>query len=142
MVNIRLAGPADLSWLNERDRHIDPDELGNVVRLERVLVVEGDGRPTGWLRWGKVWDEIPFMNMLFVDSQERRRGAGRRLVQHWETTMRLAGHTQVLTSTLADESAQHFYRHLGYVDCGGLLLPGEATEIFLRKDLLASDGQP
>jgi predicted N-acetyltransferase YhbS len=76
------------------------------------------------LRWGKFWDEIPFMNMLFVDSQERRRGAGRRLVQHWETTMRLAGHTQVLTSTLADEPAQHFYRRLGFTDGGGLLLPG------------------
>jgi hypothetical protein len=53
--------------------------------------------------------------------------------------MRQAGHTQVLTSTLADESAQHFYRRLGYVDCGGLLLPGEATEIFLRKDLPATE---
>lgn len=140
MVSIRLAGPADLSWLSERDRHIDPDELGNVVRLERVFVVEVDGRAAGWLRWGKFWDEIPFMNMLFVDAQERRRGAGRRLVQHWETTMRREGHAQVLTSTLANETAQHFYRHLRYVDCGGLLLPGQATEIFLRKDLLASDG--
>ncbi|WP_454854012.1 GNAT family N-acetyltransferase [Promicromonospora soli] len=140
MVSIRLAGPADLPWLGERDRHVDPDELGAVVRRERVLVVEVDGRAAGWLRWGKFWDEIPFMNMLFVDSQERGRGTGRRLVRHWETAMHQAGHTQVLTSTLADESAQHFYRRLGYVDCGGLLLPGEATEILLRKDLLASDG--
>ena len=138
MVSIRSAGAADLSWLCERDRHVDPDELAGIVRLERVLLVEVDGRAAGWLRWGKFWDEIPFMNMLFVDSEVRREGAGRRLVQHWETAMRQAGHTQVLTSTLADESAQHFYRRLGYVDCGGLLLPGEATEIFLRKDLLAT----
>jgi GNAT superfamily N-acetyltransferase len=140
MVSIRPAGPADLGWLGERDGHVGPAELDTVVRLERVLLAEVDGRASGWLRWGKFWDEIPFMNMLFVDSQERRRGIGRRLVQHWETTMRQAGHTQVLTSTLADESAQHFYRRLGYVDCGGLLLPGEPTEIFLRKELIAADG--
>lgn len=138
MVSIRPAGLADLPWLRERDQHVDPDELAGIVRLERVLLVEIDGRPAGWLRWGKFWDEIPFMNMLFVDSEVRRKGTGRRLVEHWETAMRQAGHAQVLTSTLADESAQHFYRRLGYVDCGGLLLPGEATEIFLRKDLLAT----
>jgi GNAT superfamily N-acetyltransferase len=139
MVSIRPAGPADLSWLRERDRHVDPVELAAVVDQERVLLVEVDGRAAGWLRWGKFWDEIPFMNMLFVDADVRRAGVGRGLVQHWETAMRQAGHTQVLTSTLADESAQHFYRRLGYVDCGGLLLPGEATEIFLRKDLPATE---
>lgn len=142
MMSIRPAGPGDLSWLSERDRHVDPEELDSIVRRERVLLVEVDGRAAGWLRWGKFWDEIPFMNMLFVDAEVRRKGAGRRLVQHWEAAMGQAGHAQVLTSTLADESAQHFYRHLGYVDCGGLLLPGETTEIFLRKDLLAAAARP
>jgi hypothetical protein len=33
------------------------------------------------------------------------------------------------------ESAQHFYRKLGYVDSGALLLPDEPAELLLRKDL-------
>ena len=49
--------------------------------------------------------------------------------------MSRAGHSQVLTSTLADESAQNFYRAMGYVDSGVLLLPGESSEIFLRREL-------
>ncbi|MBP2526691.1 hypothetical protein J3A74_005799 [Rhodococcus sp. PvP104] len=49
--------------------------------------------------------------------------------------MSRAGHSQVLTSTLADESAQNFYRAMGYTDAGVLLLPGEPSEIFLRRDL-------
>ena len=41
----------------------------------------------------------------------------------------------MLTSTLADETAQHFYRKLGYRDTGSLLLPNEALEIILIKFL-------
>ena len=40
-----------------------------------------------------------------------------------------------MTSTQADEAAQHFYRHLGYADIGGFLLPGEAYELLLYKAL-------
>jgi hypothetical protein len=36
---------------------------------------------------------------------------------------------------LSDELAQHFYRHLGYVDSGVLELPDEAPEILFRKPL-------
>jgi hypothetical protein len=46
----------------------------------------------------------------------------------------------VLTSTQSDEDAQHFYRRLGYRDCGVLILPGEAGELMLLKELPAADG--
>ena len=49
--------------------------------------------------------------------------------------MRALGHRRVLTSTLSNERAQHFYRRLGYRDSGALLLPDEALEIILMKDL-------
>ncbi len=40
----------------------------------------------------------------------------------WEAQLIQAGHGMVLVSTQSDESAQHFYRKLGYRDCGYLLL--------------------
>ena len=49
--------------------------------------------------------------------------------------MRRAGYTRVVTSTLADESAQHFYRKLACIDSGALLSPGEALEIIFTKPL-------
>jgi hypothetical protein len=63
------------------------------------------------------------------------RCAGRVLVKHWEETMLQEGHGRVLTSTLSNESAQHFYRRLSYIDCGSLFLPGGAAEIIWRKEL-------
>ena len=51
--------------------------------------------------------------------------------------MRAQGFHAVMTSTRADETAQHFYRKLGYRDCGGLLLDaiesGQPLELFFAK---------
>ena len=43
----------------------------------------------------------------------------------------------LLTSTQTDETAQHFYRKIGYKDCGALIMtiPGyeQPMEMFLAK---------
>ena len=135
VVNIRVAAQTDLPFLRENDSHIADEELVSVVQRGRILVAEDSDNPIGWLRWGLFWDEIPFMNMLTVQSLNRGQGIGSALVRYWETQMRRAGYSTVLTSTLADESAQNFYRAMGYTDAGVLLLPGEPSEIFLRRDL-------
>ena len=49
--------------------------------------------------------------------------------------MKAAGYALVMTSTQSDETAQHFYRRLGYVDSGALLLKDEPLEIILTKTL-------
>ena len=88
-----------------------------------------------WLRFNLFWDEIPFMNMLYLLEEYRGQGYGGRLVTFWEKEMKDNGYGMVLTSTLSSEQAQFFYRKNGYVDCGSLLLPGEDLEIILRKKL-------
>ena len=53
----------------------------------------------------------------------------------WETRMRADGRTRVMTSTQADETAQHFYRKLAYRDAGVLLWPEQASELLFVKTL-------
>lgn len=134
-VIIRNAIPADLPFLAEHDRHVTPAELDNLIRLDRVLLIEADGETAGWLRWNLFWDNTPFMNMLYLLEDYRMQGLGRALTRHWEQQMREFGYDVVLTSTQANEPAQHFYRHLGYADIGGFLLPGESYELILHKAL-------
>ncbi len=49
------------------------------------------------------------------------------------------GYGMLLTSTQADETAQHFYRKLGYKDCGGLIIDlpqyAQPMELFLIKTI-------
>lgn len=133
---IRYAEKADITLLSELDKHISKEELENSVRLKRILILFVDDRFAGWLRYNLFWDNTPFMNMLHVLKSVRGKGYGKELVTFWENEMQRQGHNRVLTSTLASEQAQFFYRKLGYTDIGALLLPGEPLEIILLKNLI------
>lgn len=134
-VTTRVATTADLPLLRDVDLHIAAEVLADVVSLGRVMVAEVAGEGVGFLRWGLFWDQVPFMNLLWVLPGSRSRGIGTALVDAWEGSCLAAGHEWVLTSTMSHERSQHFYRRLGYVDTGALLLPGEPAELILRKPL-------
>lgn len=130
---IRPAAAPDLPFLAAHDAHIAPEELSRVVAANRVLIAERGGEPVGWLRWGMFWDNTPFMNLLYVLDGFRGQGVGRALVAAWEERLRQSGFPLAMTSTAADEYAQHFYRRLGYYDAGGFTLPGDPYELLLVK---------
>jgi ribosomal protein S18 acetylase RimI-like enzyme len=134
-MRIAFAGPADLDYLVAEDRHLTPGVLEQKVERCEILVLWHEGRRAGALRYGYFWDEIPFMNMLWVQEGLRGRGFGTRLIVFWEDEMRRLGHDMVMTSTLSSERAQHLYRRRGYEDCGSLLMPDEPLEILFSKRL-------
>jgi ribosomal protein S18 acetylase RimI-like enzyme len=80
-----------------------------------------------------------FCTKLFVDSNYQGKGYGKKLMEHWENDMKSQGYGMLLTSTQVDEEAQHFYRKLGYKDCGGFVIdvPGyeQPMEMFLVKGI-------
>ncbi|MBU3811743.1 MAG: GNAT family N-acetyltransferase [Candidatus Niameybacter stercoravium] len=102
---------------------------------ERVLVIEENNHLSGWLRYNLFWDNTPFMNMLYILDDYRGKGYGKALTLFWEEKMKRLGYELVMTSTLSNEGAQHFYRKLGYTDAGSLLLPQEPLEIIFIKSI-------
>ena len=58
-------------------------------------------------------------------------------MEHWQEDMKKQGYGLLLISTQVDEQAQHFYRKIGYQDCGSLILyvPGfqQPMEMFMSK---------
>lgn len=134
-MEIRTADFWDFDLLQKNDRHIGPDALRASLAAGRVLVAYEGGHFAGWMRWNLFWDEIPFLNMLFLLEPYRGQGLGRALMAEWEARMRAQGYEQVMTSTQANECAQHFYRRLGYADIGAFALPGDPLELIFAKDL-------
>jgi len=134
-LQITFAGSEDVDYLAEMDVHVRADVLKRKIDRQEVIVLWRDDQRAGWLRYGYFWDALPFMNMLYVRDELRGQELGTRLVMFWETEMRESGYDRVMTSTLSDENAQHFYRKLGYEDRGCLLLPGEPLEILFVKPL-------
>lgn len=134
-LTIRTAEPTDLPFLTAHDRHIAVDELRFAVQRQRVLLAEADGQPIGWLRYNLFWDNTPFMNLLYLLEPYRGIGAGRALTAHWEAAMAAQGYRTVMTSTAADEYAQHFYTKLGYMAAGGFTPLGDPYELIFCKEL-------
>lgn len=132
---IRYANKDDIKLITKYDKHISKEELENIIKLQRVIVMFIEDKFVGWLRYSLFWDNTPFMNMLYFLDDERGKGYGRKLVSFWENEMLTMGYEFVLTSTQSNEEAQFFYRKLNYIDSGSLLLPDEPLEIIFYKKI-------
>lgn len=137
MIEIRYVRNEDKEFWYGLDRHLPEEEFVKKVRDRRGYVLEEEGRPIGVLRYNLFWDNTPFCTMLYVDRECQGKGYGKKLMEYWEADMKSQGYGMVLVSTQVDEEAQHFYRKLGYKDCGGFVvdIPGyeQPMEMFLVK---------
>ncbi|MBN1777247.1 MAG: GNAT family N-acetyltransferase [Clostridiales bacterium] len=139
MFTMEYATPADAAVWLRFDKHIAKDELLKKIPNKRCYLLKDDDTVVGVMRYNLFWDSIPFLTLIYLDECARGKGYGRLALQKWEEEMRVLGHRLVMTSTQADEDAQHFYRKLGYQDAGCLLLDApthrQPTELFLVKEL-------
>ncbi len=131
----RYASLNDLAYLSNNERHISQERLTQKIKDNEVLVAVDNNAIIGYLRFNFFWDHIPFVNLISVEKEHRGKGVGKNLMGYFESEMKAKDYTTVMTSTLADETAQHFYRKLSYKDSGCLLLEGEALEIIFTKKL-------
>ena len=104
------------------DNHLPESVFDEKVRCGQGYVYIEDEKIIGVLRYNLFWDNTPFCTMLFIDSDYRKQGYGKFLMNHWELDMKSQGYGMMMTSTQVDEEAQHFYRKLGYKDCGGFIV--------------------
>jgi len=138
-MTIRYAENIDYLWLKEHDKHISDEILKTKIATKEIYVVEEGGGITGWLRYNLFWDNMPFMNLVYLLEEHRHKGTGKKLVHHWEKDMKDKGYKNVLTSTRSDEEAQHFYRKMGYTEIGGFRILNEPFEILFCKTLICRD---
>ena len=104
------------------DRHLPEAGFDEKVRNKQGYVLVDEGKIVGVLRYNLFWDNAPFCTLLFIDEKHRGQGLGRLFIDRWESDMKSQGYGMLMTSTQVDEDAQHFYRKLGYKDCGGFVV--------------------
>lgn len=121
------------------DRHIALDTWNRKLLDQTCYVMLEDDMPIGVLRYNLFWDHIPFLNLIYIQDDYQRKGYGKLAMLQWERDMEALGHRVVMTSTMVEEGSQHFYRKLGYRDCGCLIkdIPPlvETMEMFLMKGI-------
>ena len=137
MINIRYVLIEDKDFWYSLDKHLPKTEFEIKVRDKMGYVLFLDETPIGILRYNMFWDNTPFCTMLYIDRNYQRKGYGKMLMEFWERDMKSRGYGMLLVSTQADETAQHFYRKLGYKDRGGFVVDiagySQPMEMFLVK---------
>lgn len=134
-LQIRHVQANDKEFWFSLDKHFSKTEFDKKVRDKQGYVLTADNCPVGILRYNLFWDNTPFCTLLYIDDKFQRNGYGKELMSFWESEMKALGYEWLLVSTQSDESAQHFYRAIGYSDCGSLIAPDQPTELFLGKRL-------
>ena len=135
-MTITLANEFDLPSITRLDAHIPEKRLLACIRAGQVYVLKNGASVIGVLRYSLFWQTIPFLDLIYLDADYRRRGHGSVMMQQWEHDMAARGYRHVMTSTQADEDAWQFYEKCGYRKVGGFFPPEQdAEEWIYRKEL-------
>jgi ribosomal protein S18 acetylase RimI-like enzyme len=137
MMNVRYATQHDLTFVAQ-DEYVPVHTVARKIEEREVLVAERDSVLAGYLRIEHLWSRLPYITLIRVLPDFRRRGVGRALLGFLEDQLRAAGYVVLLSSSQADElEPQAWHRHMGFVECGRLegINEGGVDEVFFRKQL-------
>lgn len=138
-MEIKIVTNNDKEFVMSIDKHINDTGYNNLVYTKSGYVIWEKNQRTRIIVHCILWDNIPFMNFLFIKEEYRNKGLAKQAIIIWENEMKNQGYKMTLISTQVDEGAQHLYRKLGYIDCGGLVFNNtpfdQPMEMFFRKVL-------
>jgi len=138
-MKLQLVEHQDKDFWMSIDKHVNEVGFQNKVYTKTGYIMWENDIPVGILHYCVLWDNIPFLNFLFVKKENRGNRYATETMKQWEQEMKQQEYKMILISTQVDKTAQCFYRKLGYVDCGGVLLNNtpfeQPMEMFMRKVL-------
>ncbi|MBN2852890.1 MAG: GNAT family N-acetyltransferase [Clostridia bacterium] len=134
-MDFTIGNETDYQYILENDHHLMKRLIKRKLSDGEIIFIHHHSKRVGWLRYGYFWDNIPFINLLHIDEEYRGKGIGKEVMRFFEKMMAEKKFNMIMTSTLADENAQHFYRKCGFKDAGCLLIDNEAAELFMIKNI-------
>lgn len=138
-MEMKVVTDNDKEFVMSIDKHVNDISFKNRVYTKSGYIMWEGNQRIGLIMHCVLWDNLPFMNLIFVEDEYRGKGYAKQAITSWENEMKNQGYKMTLTSTQVDEKAQHVYRKLGYIDCGGLVFNNtpfdQPMEMFFRKVL-------
>lgn len=133
----RFAVPADLDFVRQ-DQYLPPAIAQRKIEWREIIVAELDGNPVGYLRLEYLWSRLPYIALIHVLPEYRRRGIGKALLAFAEKSLREQGHKALYSSSQVNEAEpQAWHRHVGFEECGVIagINEGGVGEVFFRRQL-------
>lgn len=103
MISVRYAAPRDIDFVAQ-DGYVPVDTVARKIDAGEVIVAELQSLPVGYLRLEYLWSKLPYIGLIRVLPEARRRGVGRALLRFLEMELHEAGHRVLLSSSEASEA--------------------------------------
>ena len=136
-IKVRFATPSDLTFV-QQDRYIPAEVVKRKIEWQEVIVAERDSDRIGYARLEYLWSLVPYIALIHVLPEHRRRGAGKAILRFIEEYVCERGSATLYSSSQVNEpEPQAWHRHVGFEECGiiaGINTDG-AGEVFFRKRL-------
>ena len=135
-ISVRFAAPADVDFLQALS-HLRPGIVERKIEWQEIVVAEREGAPVGCLHLEFLWSSVPYIALIHVVPDCRRRGVGGALLRFVETFLSERGHGALYSSSQVNEpEPQAWHRRAGFEECGIIAGINEgAGEVFFRKRL-------
>jgi N-acetylglutamate synthase-like GNAT family acetyltransferase len=135
-MNVRRGKTGDMPFLMKKS-FLPEAVILRKLNLGEVIVAEDGGTLTGLCFIEYLWSKLPYISLIVVDEEYRRRGCGRTMLKFLEAELREQGHRELYSSSQANEpEPQEWHRHHGFEECGFIASINEGIgEVFFRKAL-------
>ncbi|MBD3408379.1 MAG: GNAT family N-acetyltransferase [Candidatus Lokiarchaeota archaeon] len=135
---VRYATDKDIDWCNSFDNHVSREVIENKIRLSHIIIAEKESERAGYVRLEYMYSQIPFLALIRVVEEFRRKGIGRKLLEFIEEQHVKKGHSILMSSSTINEAEpQAWHRYMGFEECGIIagMNEGGVGEVFFRKSL-------
>jgi ribosomal protein S18 acetylase RimI-like enzyme len=127
----------DIDVCRQKDYdHVTSDIFEFKIRQKEIILAEVDGVVVGFLRLEYLWSHIPYIGLIVVDEDFRKKGIGRSILRFLEDYLISKGHDALYSSSqVNEEEPQAWHRHMGFEECGIIsgINPKGIGEVFFRK---------
>jgi GNAT superfamily N-acetyltransferase len=138
-ITVRAAGPADFDACRRFDfEHADDDEIRFKIGRGELLLAEVGGEAVGYAKLDWIGSWLPFLGLIFVTKEHRKKGVGRALLTFLEERLRERGKDRLASSSeILEPEPQAWHRRMGFRDAGILLgvNDDDSGEVFFLKAL-------
>lgn len=136
---VRFAELKDLDFCTKMDyKHIDEAAIKKRVEEKKVIIAEVDGKPVGYSRMEYLWLRIPYVCLIVVIQEYRKKGVGSAIIKFLEEYLISKGYNVLYSSSQINEpEPQAWHRKIGFKECGFIagINEGDIGEVFFRKNL-------
>lgn len=132
---VRLASQEDLKFLNGKG-YLSQETLLRKIDQGEVFLLSLDHQPIGYLMLEFLWSAIPYIALIRIEEEHRKKGYSRLLLRFLEDHQYEKGHGVLYSSSQVNEpEPQSWHRHMGFTECGILngINEGGIGEVFFRK---------